>query len=83
MKFQTSSFVKQVKDINGELKRLSNNDLVLNQFIAEFNLDSDELALINSPNQAIKDDFFRVLHKIRTIHEKAKTELASNQYMTG
>ena len=49
-------------------------------------MDPAELALITSnvdPNHTIDDRFFDVLHKIQSIHEKAKHSLANNQQITG
>lgn len=65
---------------------MDTNEKVLNQFVEEFQLTPNEIALISlnmEANHTIDDRFFNVLNKIQNIHEKAKASLANNQHITG
>lgn len=84
LRCQTSDFVQQANQIQAELQQLDDNEKTLNQFLANFFLTTDELAIITGNDGCkIDENFFTLLSKIRSNYEKAKTLLASNQLITG
>ena len=79
LRCQTSDFVQQANQIQAELQQLDDNEKTLNQFLANFFLTTDELAIITGNDGCkIDENFFTLLSKIRSNYEKAKTLLASN-----
>ncbi|KAH7643416.1 conserved oligomeric Golgi complex subunit 6 [Dermatophagoides farinae] len=87
LRYQTSDFVQQANQIQTELGQLDDNEKILNEFLAKFFLTNDELSIITGTSgndlYKIDENFFKLLNKIRSNYEKAKTLLASNQLITG
>ncbi|UXI15649.1 hypothetical protein NH340_JMT01592 [Sarcoptes scabiei] len=82
LKLQTSQFTEETSRINSELKLINENEKTLERFQEEFCLSPNESQSIES-DSPIDENFFQILNKIREIHKKSKSILASNQMITG
>ncbi|KAM4567234.1 conserved oligomeric Golgi complex subunit 6 [Odontesthes bonariensis] len=83
-KEQTQDLIVKTNKLQGENQRLEVRAQVAQAFLAKFQLSNEEMATLRVARDApITEDFFRVLSRVKHIHEDVKILLRTNQQTAG
>ena len=82
---KTSGLLKETTQLQSKNKQLEMKSKVVDTFLDKFELKQDELGLLSSDrgNGKIGDDFFKVMEKVKGIHESCKCLLRTSQQRAG
>ena len=82
---KTSGLLKETAQLQTKSKQLEMKTKVVDAFLDKFELKQDELNLLSSRhgNGNIGDEFFKVMEKVKGIHENCKCLLRTSQQRAG
>uniref|UniRef100_A0A3B3H817 Conserved oligomeric Golgi complex subunit 6 n=1 Tax=Oryzias latipes TaxID=8090 RepID=A0A3B3H817_ORYLA len=83
-KEKTQDLIVKTNKLQGENQRLEVRAQVAQAFLAKFQLSSEEMAVLRNARDApVTEDFFKVLSRVKQIHEDVKILLRTNQQTAG
>ncbi|XP_063807975.1 conserved oligomeric Golgi complex subunit 6 isoform X3 [Pseudophryne corroboree] len=83
-KEQTQDLIGKTTKLQAENQRLEIRAQVANAFLAKFQLTSDEINILRGTREGpLTEDFFKVLEKVKQIHNDVKLLLRTNQQTAG
>ncbi|CAF0784665.1 unnamed protein product [Brachionus calyciflorus] len=84
VKLQTNELISKTNKLQNEKKDIDNKLKIADKFIEKFQLQSDEVNFLTPKKDgSLHPEFFKVLEKVRTIHENCKILLRTNQQTAG
>ncbi|KAG9491968.1 conserved oligomeric Golgi complex subunit 6 [Eleutherodactylus coqui] len=83
-KEQTQDLIVKTTKLQAENQRLEIRAQVADAFLEKFQLTSDEMNILRGTNEGpLTEDFFKVLAKVKQIHNDVKVLLRTNQQTAG
>ena len=83
-KTRTSDLLKETSELQSRSKQLEMKAKVVDTFLDKFELKPEEREVLNAPrNGAISDSFFKVMDRVKRIHEDCKVLLRTSQQRAG
>ncbi|XP_068121136.1 conserved oligomeric Golgi complex subunit 6 [Hyperolius riggenbachi] len=83
-KEQTQDLIVKTNKLQGENQRLEIRAQVANAFLEKFQLTSDEMSILRGTHEGpLTEEFFKVLDKVKQIHNDVKVLLRTNQQTAG
>lgn len=80
---ETGPMLDEAKTLLDDRRRVESKQQLLNAFNAHFVLSDPDLATLTSTAEPVNDDFFRILNRVKKIHEDSQVLLGSENQRLG